>query len=141
MNKKTIADLAPMANINGYDDRAAAVKRSFHSLGRRLLKDLASELRMPAGSYEIRSNLGGVAVSGEVTLHHEGLYVQLSDNMGAGAHVLYRTCKSRRDHSGGMNHWMSLSRMTVAEESFVGHCRALMQSSALALPAQDPAAR
>jgi hypothetical protein len=141
MNKDTIASLAPMANINGYSDSAAAVKRSFHSLGRKLLKDLANDLGLTPGSYEIRSNLGGIAVCGEVTLHSDNLYVQLSDNMGAGARVLYRTCKSRRDYCGGMNHWMSISRMAVAEESFVGHCRALMQSSALAKPAQGPAAR
>lgn len=126
MNTTTIETLAKMKNVNGYSGSAASTKRSFHSLGRKLLKDLANELGLVPGSYEIRSNLGGVAVSGEVTLHHEGLYVQLSDNMGAGAQLLYRTCKGRRDYCGGTNNWMSLSRLTDGTESFLSHCRALL---------------
>lgn len=131
MNTSTISALAKMKGINGYSDSAAAVKRSFHSLGRKFLKDLANELDLAPGSYEIRSNRGGVAVSGEVTLHHDGLYVQLSDNMGAAPQLLYRTCKGRRDYSGGVNNWMSLSRLTDGTENFIGHCRALLQSSSL----------
>jgi hypothetical protein len=55
-----------------------AQKRSFHAVGRKRLEALATALRFAPGSFDIRSNAGGVAVSGEVTLHGQNLYVQVS---------------------------------------------------------------
>ena len=46
-------------------------KRRFHAAARARLCKLAAELGLPAGSYDLRSNQGGVAVSGEIILHHE----------------------------------------------------------------------
>ena len=46
-------------------------KRAFHATGRKRLKSLAAALGFEPGSYDLRSNLGGIAVSGEVTMHHE----------------------------------------------------------------------
>ena len=66
----------------GYD---AAQKRVFHSTARARLRRLAGELGLAPGSYDLRSNQGGIAVSGEITLHHEQVYVQVSQSaMGRG---------------------------------------------------------
>ncbi len=81
---------------------APDVKRRFHSTARARLRQLANELRLPTGSYDLRSNQGGIAVSGEITLHHEAVYIQVSQSaLGGGMGVLIRTCRGRRDYTGG----------------------------------------
>ena len=66
--------------INAYSDAGAERKVAFHRDGRRFLRALASELWLARGSFDVRSNEGGIAVSGEVTLHSDTLYVQLSES-------------------------------------------------------------
>ena len=80
-------------------------KLRYHSLGRRVLRAVAKELGLQSGTYDIRSNLGGIAVLGEVILHGEHLYIQFCEAMN-GTEVLYRTCQGRKDYGGGVNHWM-----------------------------------
>ena len=76
-------------------------KRRFHATARVRLRQLAAALRLPAGSFDFRSNKGGTADSGEVTLHHERLYVQVSQPaFGGDTGVLIRTCRGRRDYVG-----------------------------------------
>jgi hypothetical protein len=58
----------------------ASRKRRFHRQVRQRLKHLAEELGWPPDSYDLRSNPGGIAVSGEITLHHERVYVQVSQS-------------------------------------------------------------
>lgn len=89
-----------------YDD---VQKRRFHSTARARLRQLAVALRLPAGSYDLRSNQGGIAVSGEITLHHDVVYVQISQSaMGGDIGILIRTCRGRRDYTGGPNNFASL---------------------------------
>ena len=80
-------------------------KLKYHALGKRVLKAVAAELGLQSGSYDIRSNLGGTAVAGEITLHTDRIYIQLCEAMN-GLEVLYRSCVGRKDYSGGGNHWM-----------------------------------
>jgi hypothetical protein len=80
-------------------------KMKFHRLGKQVLKAIAEEMGLQSGSYDIRSNLGGVAVSGEITLHGESIYIQFSLG-GSDLEVLYRSCNGRKDYTGGANHWM-----------------------------------
>lgn len=88
----------------------AAQKSRFHSNARARLRRLTVELGLPAGSYDLRSNQGGIAVSGEITLHHEHVYVQVSQSaMGSDMGVLIRTCRGRRDYTGGLNNFVSLA--------------------------------
>jgi hypothetical protein len=47
-----------------YDDNA---KEAFHRNARRQLKLLAAALGLPTGAFDLRSNKGGIAVSGEIT--------------------------------------------------------------------------
>jgi len=51
-----------------------------------------------------------IAVSGEVTLHHEQLYVQICQPAtGCDSGILIRTCRGRKDYTGGRNHFAPLS--------------------------------
>lgn len=84
-------------------------KRTFHLAARQRLKQLAEALRLTPGSYDIRSNRGGPAVSGEIILHHEQLYISVDrPTYGIGMGLLYRSCNGRRDYTGGRNMMTSL---------------------------------
>ena len=51
----------------------------------------------------------GTAVSGEITLHGDHLYVQVSQSaLGSHSGILFRTCKGRKDYVGGPNNFASL---------------------------------
>jgi hypothetical protein len=92
--------LAPRA----YND---AQKRRFHATARKRLKALATALGLEAGSFDVRSNLGGIAVSGEATLHGEHLYVQICQSAtGWDSGILIRTCQGRKDYTEGVVQFM-----------------------------------
>jgi hypothetical protein len=87
-------------------------KVAFHKAGRAKLRALAQALFLPKECYDLRSNQGGIAVSGEITLHTDSIYVQISQSaLGGGMGILIRTCKGRKDYTGGRNHWLSLSAL------------------------------
>lgn len=87
-------------------------KGRFHTTARSRLKKLAAELALPPGSFDLRSNRAGIAVSGEVTLHHDHAYIQVSQfGLPSGHGILIRTCKSRKDYSGGPNHFIALTML------------------------------
>jgi hypothetical protein len=83
-------------------------KKRFHNTARTRLRNLAKELGFETGSYDLRSNKGGIAVSGEITLHHENVYIQVSQSCFAHGDILIRTCKGRNDDTGGHNHFAAL---------------------------------
>jgi hypothetical protein len=97
-----------------YDPEA---KRLFHSHAHRQLRALAEALNLDDGDYDLRSNRGGIAVSGEITFHADRLYVQVSQScMGADAGILFRSCKGRRDYTGGVNNFASLDLLHRPDE-------------------------
>jgi len=84
-------------------------KRRFHTVVRARLRCLAAELRFPPISFDLRSNQGGIAVSGEIPLHHEQVYVQVCQPATrADTGILIRTCEGRRDYTGGCNNFAPL---------------------------------
>lgn len=85
----------------GYNETA---KAKFHRLAKSTLSDLAWQLGYAKNAYDLRSNMGGIAVSGEITLHSDELYVQLSQSM-TGMGFMWRTCRHRKDYTGGANQW------------------------------------
>lgn len=98
-------------------------KRLFHAEGRAALRRLADALAFDEGSFDIRSNKGGPAVSGEVTLHGEDLWVQLSlGRCGPGREVCFRKVRGRDDHVGDRNHWASI-RELVEPDRFAARIR------------------
>ena len=89
-----------------YDDDA---KRLFHHPVRRQLRLLADALGLAPGAYDLRSNKGGIAVSGEITMHSETIYVQACQPAtGHNSGVLFRVCQGRKDYTGGRNNFASL---------------------------------
>ena len=87
-------------------------KKHFHATARSRLKKLATELGLQAGSYNIRSNKAGIAVSGEITLHHERAFIQVGQfGLSSGHGILIRASKGRRDFTGGPNHFFGLAML------------------------------
>jgi hypothetical protein len=97
-----------------YDDGA---KEAFHRKARRQLKLVAKALGLNPANYDLRSNRAGPAVSGEITLHADHLYVQVCQPAtGWDPGVLLRTCKGRKDYVGGPNNFASLDLLNRPED-------------------------
>jgi hypothetical protein len=97
-----------------YDGEA---KRAFHNHARRWLKQLADALGLTPQSYVLRSNVGGIAVSGEATLHTDHLDVQACQPAtGHESGILFRTCQGRKDYHGGPNNFASLDLLNRPED-------------------------
>ena len=87
-------------------------KKRFHTTARSRLKKLTAELGLPSDSYDLRSNKAGIAVSGEITLHHDRAYIQVGQfGLSSGHCILIRTCKGRKDYTGGPNHFVALGML------------------------------
>ena len=124
--------------INEYSDAGAKDKATLHNSGRSFLKALADDLGLTKDQYTVRSNKAGIAVSGEVTLHADSLYVQLSESVMRPGQVgiLYRSCQGQKDYSGGMNHHLTVQNLADgAYPGFISKCQMLMQT---AQPAAKP---
>lgn len=89
-----------------YDDDA---KRLFHQHARRQLCLLADALGLAPGAYDLRNNNGGLAVSGEITMHSETICVQACQPAtGHDSGLMFRTCQGRKDYTGGRNNFALL---------------------------------
>ena len=95
-----------VASIMGFDSYDYTVKRKWHRLGMFVARQIGNEL-FGRGNFDVRSNKAGPAISGEVTLHSDTLYIQF-DAMGCCSQLgfMYRRCYGRKDYTGGMNRWM-----------------------------------
>lgn len=92
-------------------------KKEFHRRAPVALRALAKELRFPQSEYDLRSNRDGVAVSGEVILHADTIYIQVCQSAtGVDSGILIRTCEGRRDYEGGRNHLAPLSLLDYPVE-------------------------
>ena len=97
-----------------YCDRE--VKIDAHKRASRVLQSFATDyLKLEKGEYDIRSNMAGVACSGEVTLHTNpfgtmplGIYIQIGQHSFGGT-ILFRACKNMADYSGFANNWTSMT--------------------------------
>ncbi len=90
----------------------ADAKATFHAEGRKAIKRLAAALGLARGSHQVRSCQGGIAVAGEIILHSDQIYVQLSIGlMGRGHDVMFRRVEGRNDYTGGPNHWASIDEL------------------------------
>lgn len=97
-------------DFNSYSNEGDARKQAFLRDGKKFLKQLAKDIGV-ASQCDIRTNPGGMAVSGEVTLHADSLYVQLFESGSQGVRVLYRSCQGRSDYSGGQNMYVSMKEL------------------------------
>jgi hypothetical protein len=110
-----------MQDVTGY---AHERKQKFHKAAEAWLLKLAEALELT--DYDVRSNRGGPAVSGEVTLHGHRVYVQLYESAVGprGISVLYRECNGLNDYAGKRNHHVmlrSLAESQTLQETFLGH--------------------
>ncbi|HEX7854999.1 MAG TPA: hypothetical protein VF503_15020 [Sphingobium sp.] len=116
-----------------YDE---AAKRTFHAEGRLAMRRLAEALGLEDGSYDIQSNKGGPAVSGEITLHGEHVWVRLSlEGLGQDNEIVFRSVRGRDDHCGDRNRAASISEL-LAPDRFADRLRRELR---LAPPAHQPA--
>lgn len=119
------------ADVNCYSDAGAMLKKAFHREGRKFLRQVATDLGLEPDSYDLRSNPGGMAVSGEVTLHAEGIYIQLYQSAVGprGVSVLYRSCRGRKDYSGGQNNITGMAYLATDNgyASFLQNCERLTE--------------
>jgi len=91
----------------GLEDGHTYSKLEFHKESKALLRAIAKQMSLLNGTYDIRSNLAGPAVSGEITLHGENIYIQFSQTaLGPDFGFMYRKCDGRKDYRGHQNHWM-----------------------------------
>lgn len=94
-----LSDVIELARKSNYNqDNKAKLK----TLGRGYLKELASKLELPAGSFDLRFNPGGIAVSGDSILHGEWVYVCVND-----FGCYWRFVKGRKDYTGEVNRGVS----------------------------------
>jgi len=128
MRRKPVLNTLALRGV-AYD---ATAKKLFHSEARRALRQLADALGYDKQDYDLRNNVGGVAVSGEVTLHSSEIYVQVMCN-GRGGDVLYRRCRDRRDYTGERNHQVAMRELANAGVLAQRICRDL----SLTLPTFD----
>jgi hypothetical protein len=102
----------------------AELKRGLHKDSAAYLRMLAEQLELPEGSYEIRLNEGGIAGSGEITLHSDNLYVQISQWAGyEDLRLLIRGCRSRTDFTGHENHALTTSATPTGVVRMCKACR------------------
>jgi hypothetical protein len=93
----------------------AVAKRAFHTAAQRQLRRVAHALGLARSQYNLR--LTTVSISGEVTLHSDRLYVQVSQPAGrANAGILFRTCRGRKDFAEGEYHYASLDLLNKPEQ-------------------------
>lgn len=89
-------------------------KFEMHKGGKKAMKALAVALGLKVGEFDVRSNLAGPAVSGEVTLHSDHWYVQLSAGWKS-AEVLFRLCNGRKDYRGFQNNHAPVEALETPE--------------------------
>ena len=107
-------------------------KKAFHSESRKALVRLADALGYERRDFDIRSSQGGVAVSGEIILHSDELYVTVScGGFSQNGEIMYRRCSSRRDYTGERNHYAGIRDLTNPGAFATKLCRDL----GLAVPA------
>jgi hypothetical protein len=94
-------------------------KRAFHTQARRRLRLLGTALGLTRDGYDLRTTKAGVAVSGEITLHGDRLYVQVSQPAtGHDSGILFRTCEGREARTGLM--WCSSCSGAVGQTEIGG---------------------
>ena len=91
----------------GYDPEA---KRAFHREARSALRIAARHLGLDHDKFDLRNNMTGPAVSGEITLHADEIYIQVTtSSFGHGREVMFRRCKGRQDYRGEHNNFCDIA--------------------------------
>lgn len=86
------------------------VKAQFKRESKNLLHAVAKALGLKKNDFDLRYNPAGIACSGDATLHTDNVYVSFNLD-GCMESVLVRTCKGRKDTTGGHNRWYSFGQL------------------------------
>ena len=116
--KKNMQAIAQLVSQNlGYvygrrESGPNGAKKQFHIKSKAFLRALGKDLGFK--DFKVTNNVGGIAVSGEITLMGMwtdtcGLYVQLFQSVTHHNDFLYRYIKHMKDYSGGYNQWLPCS--------------------------------
>ena len=105
MKFETFYDIQRFAKETEFEGYSISVvdKITYHKLGKKFLKLVAKMLNLP--TFDVRSNMGGDAIVGEVILHTPSFYVSIGTNFSYA-----RACQGMKDYSGGVN-------QTITDES------------------------
>jgi hypothetical protein len=114
-------------------------KSRFLALGRQMARQIAKDLQLPQGSFEVKGHWAGDGTPGEVTLHTEKLYLDFVRNPVVGHKFMYRRCNGRKDFVGKGNNWALYSELQVDYPRLLSTFRALHDVAAVANPAPAPA--
>jgi hypothetical protein len=96
-----------------YDEVA---KTRFKKEGMAILREVAKRMGLLHAQYDVRWNAGGIAVSGDIILHTDTLYVNLMQSaIGSDMGFMFRACNGRKDYTGMTNHWMKFDHFTDLE--------------------------
>lgn len=108
-------NLAKGQHINAYTKEGHTRKVTFARLGKKVARAIAEILKLQ--NYEVHYNPGGIAVCGDVTLHAEGLYVNLEQSLTIRKEFYYRSCTGLKDYTGGVNRWMEWDELHDLEKA------------------------
>ena len=124
--KKNLAQLLAAAR-RGANGAVGQNKDEFHRAGKSVLRAVLKDLGVDG---DIRSCSGGPAVLGEVILHADDVYVCLCASA-FGPRVpefYYRSCKGRKDYTGGPNQRYSFEKLAADPTAFVTALRSLLKT-------------
>jgi hypothetical protein len=99
ITKNALQRFVDLTNGASYNEE---LKAEYRKLGKKILKEIVMQMGLMDGQYDIRWNPGGIAMSGDHTLHTDKVYLSLCDNCGMGW-FYWRTVKGRTDYTGGPN--------------------------------------
>lgn len=120
-NLRTLAS----EHIDAYSRAGDSRKIKYHRMAKRQLRRLAKVLGLEGSQFRLDTNMGGIAVCGETTLHTDTLYVQVSQScLGPGHEIMFRQCESREDYCGKRNHFAPAYRLDDVEDFAAGLRRA-----------------
>lgn len=92
----------------GHDEHT---KAAFHKEAKKVFNAVASRLGLAKGAYSVRASKGGSG-SGEIVLHTDNLYMQISKSFfSTDTKQLYRSCEGQKDLTGGTNQWVEIERL------------------------------
>jgi hypothetical protein len=106
-------------------------KKDFHYFGALFLRSLADRIGLQRGTHHVRSNLGGDAVSGEIYLRHDKLYMWITQSFDGQVLLIYRACNGRRDSIGEQNNTIKLIDMKddARAAELVQNCQRIISRS------------
>lgn len=103
-------------------------KDKFHRAAKKALKKIAEDIGLNKEEYDLRSNKGGIAVSGEVTLHGDKIYIQISKECMPNTEIMYRACYGRKDYCGKTNNFMSVSDLEKDYDKAIRNFKRVMEN-------------